>query len=50
LKIKKGILIGGIVRRGEYVLPTGNTAFEIGDRVIVVASARTITSLKEILR
>lgn len=50
LKIKKGILIGGIVRRGEYVLPTGNTSFEIGDRVIVVAPTRTITSLKEILR
>lgn len=50
LKIKKGVLIGGIVRRGDYVLPTGNTTFEKGDRVIVVAPTRTISSLKEILQ
>lgn len=49
IKIKKGIIIGGIVRKGEYVLPTGNTTFESGDRVIVVAPIRTINKLKEIL-
>ena len=50
LKIKRGILIGGIVRDGEFILPSGDTKFKKGDRVIVVTSLKQITALTQIFR
>lgn len=50
LKIKKNVLIGGVVRGGEFILPVGETRFLMGDRVIVVAAESQITSLNGILR
>jgi trk system potassium uptake protein TrkA len=50
LKIKRGILIGGIVRDGEFVLPSGDTKFKKGDRVIVVTALKQITALTQIFK
>ncbi len=50
LPIKRDILIGGIVRGDEYVLPSGNTKLIEGDKVIVVTAVKSITELTQILR
>lgn len=50
MKIKKGVLVGGVVRNGEFILPVGDTAFYTGDKVIVVTTEKQINSLEQILR
>ncbi len=50
LKIKKNVLIGGIIRGDEFILPSGDTAFLAGDRVIIVTTVKQITDLTQILR
>lgn len=50
LKIKRGILIGGIVRDGQFILPSGDTKFKKGDRVIVVTALKQITALTQIIK
>lgn len=50
LKIKRGILIGGIVRDGKFILPSGDTKFKKGDRVIVVTALKQITALTQIFK
>ena len=50
-KLKKDILIAGIIREGRLVIPSGNSKIETGDRVIVATSKKNqIRSLNEILR
>ncbi len=49
LSIKKNMLIGGIIRGDDFILPTGVTCFNAGDRVIVVTEAQSITDLTQIL-
>lgn len=50
LRLKDNILVGGIVRGVEFILPTGNTWLEKGDKVIVVTAVKSITELSQILR
>ena len=50
LSLKKNVLLGGIVRNGEFILPGGDTAMYAGDRVIVVTASKQITDLTQILR
>lgn len=50
LGVKSGILIGGIVRDGAFILPTGDTEFSVGDKVIVITAVKQITDLSQILR
>ncbi len=50
LSLKRNILIGGIVRGREYILPDGNSKLLEGDKVIVVTAASQITELGQILR
>lgn len=50
MNFKKQILIGGVVRDGEFVLPTGETTLELDDRIIVIVPAREITELSDILK
>ena len=50
IKFQKDILICGIVRNGEYVLPVGDSTFTAGDKIIVAAPARKISEISEILR
>lgn len=50
LKIKKDVLIGGVVRNNEYIFPRGETEFNAGDRVIVITGAKRINQLSDILK
>ena len=50
LEIKKSVLIGGIVRGDEFILPSGDSTLKVGDRVIVVSEERRITKLSQILK
>lgn len=49
LKLQRNILVGGIVRGEEYIMPTGNSWLEKGDKVIVLTGAKNITELSQIL-
>ena len=48
MRIKENVLICGIVREGEYILPGGDTTFAVGDHVIVVSKGKHIDSLEQI--
>ena len=50
LHVKNNILVGGIVRGEEFILPTGNTWLEKGDKVIIVTAVKSITKLSQILK
>lgn len=50
LKIKKDVLIGGIVRDGEYIFPSGDTCIKHGDKVIVVTTLKQINGLPDIFK
>ena len=50
LELKKHLLIGGIVRGKEFILPSGDTNIQVGDRVIVVCEERRVTALSQILK
>ena len=50
LKLKSNTLIGGIVRGNEFILPSGETEFIVGDRVIVVTAKNQISDFLEIFR
>lgn len=49
LNIKKDVLVGGIVRNDEFILPSGNTEIQARDRVIIVSKENQINELKDIL-
>ncbi|MCR4725953.1 MAG: Trk system potassium transporter TrkA [Clostridia bacterium] len=50
LKIKANVLLCGIVRGGEFILPSGDTALLLGDKVLVVTAVKQVAELKQILR
>lgn len=50
LKIKKDVLIGGIVRNGEYIFPSGDASIKHGDKVIVVTTLKQINGLSDIFK
>ena len=50
LELKKNILIGGIVRNGQFIIPQGESQLSVGDRVIVISEAKHITQLSQILK
>ncbi|MCH5163598.1 MAG: Trk system potassium transporter TrkA [Clostridiales bacterium] len=50
LGIKKNLLIGGIVRGNEFILPSGDSQIKVYDRIIVVSEEKQITKLSQILR
>ena len=50
-RLKKDVLIAGIIRDGRLVIPSGNSEIRTGDRVIVAASKKKqIRKLEEILK
>ncbi|MBO5714573.1 MAG: Trk system potassium transporter TrkA [Clostridia bacterium] len=50
LRLKRNTLIGGIVRGNDFILPSGETEFIVGDRVIVVTEKNQISDFLEIFR
>ncbi|MBO6157795.1 MAG: Trk system potassium transporter TrkA [Firmicutes bacterium] len=46
--LKSNILIGGIVRGNERIIPGPNDSMKVGDRVIVVSSGHTLYDLSDI--
>lgn len=50
INLRKNVLIGGIVRGKEYILPKGDSVLVAGDRVIVVSASKQITELEQILK
>ncbi len=49
LKINKNALLGGIVRKEQFILPSGETVLKRGDRVIIVTSLNNLTALSQII-
>ncbi|MCR5307394.1 MAG: Trk system potassium transporter TrkA [bacterium] len=49
LKLKNSVLIGGIIRNNEYILPTGSTTIQDKDRVIIVTNNTTLNDMDDIL-
>lgn len=49
LKLKEGILLGGIIRNRKSILPTGDDVIMTGDRVIVITANRRLNDLSDIL-
>lgn len=49
LALKKDILIAGIVRGRKNIIPSGEDVILAGDRVIILAAGRAISTLSDIL-
>ena len=50
LNIKKNFLVNGIVREGEFIIPTGDTVFMEGDEVLIVTTEKHVSGLEDIIR
>lgn len=50
LRIKKEVLVGGIIRDGEYIFPSGDAHIHKGDKVIIVTTEKQIGSLSDIFK
>lgn len=49
MRIKKGVLIGAIIRKKQVIVPSGQDCLRPGDFVIVVTTRKGIDSIKGIL-
>lgn len=49
LGIKRDVLVAGIVRGEEFILPTGNAVLEKDDKIIIVTTSKKIKEISEIL-
>lgn len=49
LKIKKDILICGIIRKYDVIIPNGGDCIELGDSVIVISKKYRFTDIEDIL-
>lgn len=50
LKLKKNILISGIIRKRKAIIPSGDDMIMAGDKVIVIAANRVLNDLSDIMR
>ena len=50
LKLKNNVLLCGVVRDGEFILPSGSTALAAHDKVLVVTGVKQVTELDQILK
>ena len=50
LRLKKNILIGGILRDRKAIIPAGDDVILPGDRVVVIASQHRLNALADILQ
>lgn len=47
-KLPRGVVIGAVVRKGEVIIPRGNTEFKAGDRVIMLAMSDTVKAVEQL--
>ena len=50
LKLKSNVLLCGVVRGEEFILPSGDTALAVNDKVLVVTGVKQVTELDQILK
>ena len=50
LKLKSNVLIAGIIRDSETIIPGGNDVILAGDRVVVIAAGQKLSDLSDILK
>lgn len=50
LNVKKNFLVNGIVRDREFIIPSGDTIFMEGDKVLVVTTEKNVSELEDIIR
>ena len=50
LKLKNNVLLCGLVRDGEFILPSGDTSLAVHDKVLVVTGVKQVTELDQILK
>ena len=50
LKLKNNVLLCGVVRDGEFILPSGETMLAVHDKVLVVTGVKQVTELDQILK
>ena len=49
LKIKKGILVACITRKGKLIIPRGSDQMRVGDTVIIVTQHKGLNDIEDIL-
>jgi trk system potassium uptake protein TrkA len=49
LKLRKNILICGVIRAREIIIPDGSTSIELGDSVVIVSKDHKFSKLQDIL-
>lgn len=50
LNLKKNLIIAGLIRGGEFVIPSGNNMIRANDSVIVVTTDKSIKSLDDMVK
>ena len=50
LNLKSGILIAGIIRDRETIIPSGADQILAGDRVVIIAAGQTLKNLSDIIK
>ena len=48
LKLKKGVLIAAIIRKGKTIFPTGEDMLEVGDKLLVTTLLPNITKIYDL--
>ncbi|MFS9354794.1 Trk system potassium transporter TrkA [Streptococcus oralis subsp. tigurinus] len=49
LKLKKGVLIAAIIRKGKTIFPTGEDRLEVGDQLLVTTLLTNITKIYDLI-
>ena len=50
IELKKGVLVGSIIRDGKAFIPRGSDKIQAGDSVIVITIAQRLTEIDDILK
>ena len=49
LKLKKGVLIAAIIRKGKTIFPTGEDMLEVGDQLLIITLLPNITKIYDLI-
>ncbi|MBQ9920385.1 MAG: hypothetical protein IJO49_06170 [Clostridia bacterium] len=50
MKLKDNLIICGIIHRGKFIIPNGESTVSVGDRIIVVTSQKKLNDVGDILK